>query len=165
MINRRTPQWLSLFMAACLLAACQTNGTAGGSMNQADSNTFPALISAARHAYQQGDLHAAEGLWRQLLQRDKQLYEGWCQLGHIGFRQHQYQSAVEAYQRCLQLHPQQPAIWHNLAVVRLRQATELLLQGQAYADQQEASDTQQQQQLLQHLLKLQRVSLVSHDAN
>ena len=122
--------------------------------------TFAPLLDNATKAYQQGDLQLAEGMFRQLIVRDPSLLMAWCHLGHIGFRQHQYEAALNAYQQCLRYQPQQPEIWHNMAVIKLREASELLIQGSAYLPPTtEASLTNQNYpRLIQSLMLLQRVS-------
>lgn len=119
-------------------------------------------LKAAEQAYRQGDLHLAEGLWRDIVSDSDHVSPGWCYLGHISFRQHRYDEALSSYQQCLDFRPQQPAIWRNMAALRLRQATELLLSGTAYLADREATAGQQRfnreyRKLLRQLMVLQQV--------
>ena len=141
-------------VALLTLLGCQTTAP------QFTETALQPAIENATLAYQQGDLELAEGLWRKLLARDPSLTLGWCHLGHIGFRQHHYDAAFNAYQKCLRYEPQQPAIWQNMAVIRLRQASELMLHGSAYLPATEHLSGQPQgyQRLLQSLMLLQRAS-------
>lgn len=104
------------------------------STQQVRFDTIEQQQKIAIAAYQQGDLHIAEGYWRKIVSAMPEHAQSWCQLGHVNYRLHRYQAASNAYQRCLNLAPEQANIWHNLAAVKLRQATELLLTGQAYLE-------------------------------
>jgi cytochrome c-type biogenesis protein CcmH/NrfG len=142
-------------MASVFMLGCQTT------QPQLGETTFQPAIDNAMMAYQQGDLQLAEGLWRRLLQRDPSLFMAWCHLGHIGFRQHDYDTALNAYQKCLRQQPQQAEIWHNMAVIKLRQASELLIQGSAYLPAEDSASHDHKhnyQRLLNALMALQRVS-------
>lgn len=91
-------------------------------------------IAAAHQAYQVGDLLSAEALLQHHLQSHPQDPDGWFLLGNIYLRTAQYQAAQRAYAQASQLRPAQPEIWHNLALVHLRQATHMLLEGQLHHD-------------------------------
>lgn len=148
-------QRFSYMMLACLfIGGCQSTQPKLGEL------TLQPAIENATAAYQQGDLQLAEGLWRRLLERDPSLLDAWCHLGHIGFRQHAYEAALSAYQKCLQYQPQQPEIWHNMAVIKLREASELLIQGSAFIDDNRDpnQDAHNYSRLLNALMLLQRVS-------
>lgn len=118
------------------------------------------LQKTAAAAYHIGDLHQAEGLWQQALAANPEVYSNWCSLAQVRFRLHQYDAAAIGYQRCLEGHAAQPLAWHNLAAVRLRQATEALLEGSMYLDDRADSEQLKRdyQALLEHLFKLQRAA-------
>jgi len=59
-----------IFFASLLIMGCQTTPTKFGEL------TLKPAIDHATAAYQQGDLHLAEGLWRRLLERDPSLLVG-----------------------------------------------------------------------------------------
>ena len=137
-----------------LLGGCQSTAP------QPTEMTFAPLLDNATKSYQQGDLQLAEGLFRQLIAHDPSLMIAWCHLGHIGFRQHRYEAAINAYQQCIRYQPQQPDIWQNMAVIKLREASELLIQGSAFLPPaQEAQQIQSNySRLIQSLMLLQRIS-------
>ncbi len=126
----------------------------------------------AQDAYLSGDLHLAEGLWRRAIKRNSQLQHLWCKIGHVNFRLHEYEAAFQAYQRCLADDREQPIVWRNLAAVRLRQATELLLIGHKYLVTITAPETQQfrsdYERLMKQLLSFHRAPTAlrpAHDNN
>lgn len=136
-----------------LLSGCQSTAP-----KLAESTLAP-LLDNAMKSYQYGDLQLAEGMFRQLISRDPSLVVAWCHLGHIGFRQHHYEAALNAYQQCLRYQPQQPDIWQNMAVIRLRQASELLIQGSAFfpPDDEGYLSNPDYPRLIQSLMVLQRL--------
>lgn len=149
---------ISILVLALLLMGCQTTQS-----RELELQLEPALY-AAQTAYRQGDLHFAEGLWRQVLDAYPEQGQVWCDIGHVNYRVHRYDAAYEAYQFCLANNPQQPDIWKNLAAIRLRQATELLLAGHAYLGMPTSFGARNNQaqryeyeMLMQQLLALHRV--------
>ncbi len=146
--------WLLLLMV--VIAGCATTGS------PAHDPAARSSLKAAELAYRQGDLHLAEGLWREIVSDNDDGSPGWCYLGHISFRQHRYEEALRAYRHCLEFRQQQPEIWRNMAALRLRQATELLLSGSAYLAAGEPTAAQQRfnreyRKLLRQLMALQQV--------
>ncbi|RWU08758.1 tetratricopeptide repeat protein [Pseudidiomarina gelatinasegens] len=95
-------------------------------------NTLEQQRAIASKSYQQGDLHVAEGYLQRIVSSLPKDSASWCKLGHINYRLNRYSAATNAYERCLSLTPELPEIWHNLAAVKLREATEFLLTGRAY---------------------------------
>ncbi|HET8816922.1 MAG TPA: hypothetical protein VFM61_05675 [Pseudidiomarina sp.] len=118
------------------------------------------LQRTAAAAYHIGDLHQAEGLWQQALVENPNVYSNWCSLGQVRFRLHQYDASAVGYQRCLDGSSAQPLVWYNLAAVRLRQATEALMEGSMHLD--ESTEYNQLKRdyeaLLAYLFKLQRAA-------
>ena len=119
--------------------------------------SYGKLVQNARHAYQLGDLSLAESLWRQALELRPTVQQGYCELGQISFRLHRYAEAESHYLRCLSANPKQPEVWHNLAALQIRQATEFLLQSESHDS---AGDNEQSGELLKLLLQLQRTELL-----
>ncbi len=115
-----------VIVSSLVLSACELTAT------RPDSGATDTYYRIAWQAYQQGDLHVAEGYLHQVTAAEPNHAHSWCLLGHIGFRLNRYDAAHQAYDKCLQIHPQQPMIWHNLAALKLRQATELLITGLPY---------------------------------
>lgn len=99
------------------------------------SGTRPTeLRSTAQYAYSAGDLITAEGLLREALALHAQDADSWFLLGNIYLRTRQYTAAERAYREAARLKPEQHQIWHNLAVIHIRQATQTLLEGQQHVD-------------------------------
>lgn len=115
-----------LIIIPILLWGCKNTPT------DASFETIETLQQLARSSYQAGDLHQAEGYWRELTRLTPLHSLAWCQLGHVHYRLHRYQAASKAYHKCLEINPNQVDIWHNLSAVKLREATETLLLGRAY---------------------------------
>ncbi|OZB05659.1 MAG: hypothetical protein B7X54_04795 [Idiomarina sp. 34-48-12] len=121
-------KYLSVFVGGMLTIAL-TGCNATQKVNFANVQQH---YTVAKTGYTQGDLHTAEGYLLKVVKAQPNHHESWCLLGHVYYRLNSYQAASNAYQTCLSLRPEQSAIWHNLAAVRLRQATELLIKGMPY---------------------------------
>lgn len=119
---------------------------------------YEALLRQAKVSYEQGDMHKSESLWLQLVNVHADLPIVHQYLGHISFRFGRWQEAHSHYQNSLALQPEQPHLWHNLAVIRLRQATETLIRAQQYRPL--ADD----EKLLAQLLKMQRMEHLLHES-
>lgn len=85
---------------------------------------------AAVRAYRSGDLLQAEGLLRKLLLSYPDDARAWLLLGNIHMRSQEFAAAHQAYQKASEYQPDDPVIWHNLAVSHLRLATTALIKGQ-----------------------------------
>lgn len=118
----------SLLITLGLLSACQSTPTSLQLQSQRS-------VTAAQQAYHLGDLLSAEALLQSHLQLHADDADGWFLLGNIYLRTAQYPAAQRAYARASQLSPKQAEIWHNLALVHLRQATHVLLEGQLHHDE------------------------------
>lgn len=118
----------------CFLTALPIVFIAAGcaSTEKVTFNTLEQQRAIASKSYQQGDLHVAEGYLQRIVSSLPEHSDSWCKLGHINYRLNRYSAATSAYEKCLTLTPEQPEIWHNLAAVKLREATEFLLTGRAY---------------------------------
>ncbi|WP_417667037.1 tetratricopeptide repeat protein [Pseudidiomarina sp.] len=118
----------------CVLAVLPSvvMGSGCAATGKTTFNTLEQQRAIASKSYQQGDLHVAEGYLQRIVSSLPKDSVSWCQLGHINYRLNRYLAATNAYQKCLSITPEQPEIWHNLAAVKLRQATEFLLTGRAY---------------------------------
>jgi len=81
-------------------------------------------------AYMSGHLEMAEALYRELLQTRNDYAPAWFRLGNIYTRTNRLNAAVSAYQNCLQNNNEHERAWHNLAITRIRQATEVLINSQ-----------------------------------
>lgn len=121
-------KFLSAFLVGILVLAL----TGCNSTQKVNFANVQQHYAVAKTGYIQGDLHTAEGYLLKVVKAQPNHHESWCLLGHVYYRLNSYQAASNAYQTCLSLKPEQSAIWHNLAAVRLRQATELLIKGMPY---------------------------------
>lgn len=112
--------WMVLFISGCV----------SPSVNPRPSE----LRATAQQAYYAGDLITAEGLLRRALSYNDKDADSWFLLGNIYLRTQQYVAAQNAYQRAARLKPEQAEIWHNLALIHIRQATQTLLEGRRHVD-------------------------------
>lgn len=151
-----------LIMISLVLATTGCNTTKGVNFSTVEQH-----YSIATVVYERGDLHTAEGSLQQVLKTQPRHLESWCLLGHVYYRLNRYEAADNAYQKCLALRAEQPAIWHNLAAVKLRQATELLITGLPYLElsERETEFSANYRLLLQELAQLHGVSSLSIEAH
>ena len=82
----------------------------------------------AQLAYEKGEDAKAETLYRSLARRMPTDSETWLRLGNLYARRNLPDDAAAAYQRALIANNTEVRAWHNLGVVRLRQAYAALLQ-------------------------------------
>lgn len=146
--------YLFILLALVILTSgCKTT-------NDVNFSSVEQHYSIASDVYQQGDLHTAEGFLQKVIKAQPNHRESWCLLGHVYYRLNSYRAADNAYQKCLSLRGEQPQIWHNLAAVKLRQATELLITGLPYLEPNESNVTfnANYRLLLQELAHLHGVS-------
>lgn len=87
------------------------------------------LRTSAQRAYIGGDLVSAEAILQQNIAGHPRDADSWFLLGNIHLRRGHYEAAQGAYQQAALLKPEQGAIWHNLALVHIRLATQTLLKG------------------------------------
>ena len=92
-----------------------------------------ALQESAAAAYAQGNAPAATGLYTQLVQGAPNDVQAWHRLGNLELLDGHYTQALIAYEHVLQLGGGNAGVWHNVAVIRLREAQAALDQVQAQA--------------------------------
>ncbi len=92
-----------------------------------------ALQESAAVAYAQGNAPAATGLYTQLVQGAPNDVQAWHRLGNLELLDERYAQALIAYEHVLQLGGGNAGVWHNVAVIRLREAQAALNQVQAQA--------------------------------
>jgi tetratricopeptide (TPR) repeat protein len=73
-------------------------------------------------AYRSNDMEHAVALYLQLTRMIPQEADYWYMLGNSYVRTQQPDRAVEAYQQALVRNPDHTRAWHNLGIVRMRQA-------------------------------------------
>ncbi len=143
--------------AAALAAALALGGcasTVATAIKITDND--PDLITINREAqlaYEKGEDAKAEALYRSLARRMPTDSETWIRLGNLYARRNLPEDAAAAYQRALLANNTEVRAWHNLGVVRLRQAYAALLQ--AYANLTPANPLYRQvEAALEHLAQL-----------
>ena len=92
-----------------------------------DSTGLLSVKRAADQAYAQGDLARAGVDYQKLAQAMPEDAWVWFRLGNIAARQGHPNTAVKNYQAALIRDPKLAPAWHNLAIVRLRQAQSALI--------------------------------------
>lgn len=92
-----------------------------------------ALQESAAVAYAQGNAPGAIGLYTQLVQSAPNDVQAWHRLGNLELLDEHYAQALLAYEHVLQLGGGDAGVWHNVAVIRLREAQAALNQVQAQA--------------------------------
>lgn len=112
-----------ILFASALLCACAS--PQGPKPNPADQDLRTQLAQADR-ALREARLVDAEYHYRQLSQQHPRLPEVWLRLGNIYTRQAQFEAAMRAYRDGLQHRPDDGRLWHNLALVELKQAIHTL---------------------------------------
>ena len=126
-----------VLMVRCLfvlLVIVILTGCAGAHKKQ-NNNTSVNLVqleNKAEAAYVAGHLDLAEGMYRQLLSVRDNYAPAWFRLGNIYTRSNRLKAAVAAYQRCIQIDNEHEKAWFNLAIARMRQSTEVLIQAQPH---------------------------------
>ncbi|HCE40695.1 MAG: hypothetical protein CL543_10960 [Alcanivorax sp.] len=121
--------WPTLILAA-LLSACAT------SASNIDGDNNANKLRRAEQAYTDGLFVEAEAYYRELVNDNPELYQGWFRLGNIYARSGQLDAAITMYERCLELDPDQARAWYNLALVRTRQSLRTLADAeQRFSDQ------------------------------
>ncbi len=117
---------------AVLLAAAACAGCAGGNAWEAkplDPDADLVTINReAELAYESGEAAKAEALYKSLVRRMPNDAETWFRLGNLYARNNRPDEAANAYQKALLANNADPRAWHNLGVVRLRQAWAAMLQ-------------------------------------
>lgn len=109
---------LSILLSVCLLlAGCVAAG------NPKVDYSLDEQLSRADQAYREARLEDAEPIYRQISLSHPELKDVWFRLGNIYTRQIQLDAAVRAYERVIQLDPNDGRAWYNLSLVRVKQAT------------------------------------------
>tara|TARA_R110000787_G_scaffold211663_9_gene321508 strand:+ start:32005 stop:32496 length:492 start_codon:yes stop_codon:yes gene_type:complete len=83
-------------------------------------------LERASLALREARLLDAEVMYRELSVSHPRLPEVWLQLGNIYTRQAQLEAAMRAYKDGLKYTREDGRLWHNLAVVELKQAIQTL---------------------------------------
>jgi Flp pilus assembly protein TadD len=161
-MNARALAAVALALSAVFAAGCTT--AVSGVIQSLDND--PDLMSInqeARLAYEGGELAKAETLYRSLARRMPNDAETWLRLGNLYARSNRPDEASSAYHHALMADNAEARAWHNLGVVRLRQAWASLLQAQATVKPSNGL-APQIDSLLEYLSKLPQIEAESHKA-
>lgn len=143
--------WLT---AALMLSACSS----APKVQQHDQSLYQ-LMALATMAYNEARLDSAETLYLQVLQRNPEYGEASFKLGNIYSRQGRLDAAVIRYQEALTNDSADGRVWHNLALVRVKQAISTLEMSEQYIGR----ESPYFQYLLQLQLQLNKLSSERHD--
>lgn len=113
------------------------------------------LQAEAEYAYQLALLDQAETLYLEILRSIPNFAPAWFRLGNIYSRTGRLDAAILAYERCVELEPENQKALYNMALVRLKQSHQII----SLARRQNGVDPQVQRQidgLYQALLRLQQ---------
>lgn len=126
---------LRALLGAAILAMAGCTTTMATAIKALDNE--PDLITINREAqlaYESGEDAKAEVLYRSLVRRMPNDSETWLRLGNLYARSNHADEAANAYQKALIANSGDPRAWHNLGVVRLRQAWASMLQAHTNLD-------------------------------
>lgn len=112
-----------LLAAALLLGACTQRA---GRVDHGSEAQLREQLASADLALREARLTDAEVLYRGLARSHPRLPEVWLQLGNIYARQAQLEAAMRSYKDGLQYNREDARLWHNLALIELRQAIHTL---------------------------------------
>jgi tetratricopeptide (TPR) repeat protein len=107
-------------LSSVLLAGCVAAGPPKVNYSLDDQ------LRRADQAYREARLEDAEPIYRQVTLDHPDLKDVWFRLGNIYTRQNQLEAAVRAYERTIQLDPNEGRAWYNLSLVHLKQAVATL---------------------------------------
>jgi cytochrome c-type biogenesis protein CcmH/NrfG len=112
---------LAAVLACALVAGC------GGMETRGAGEDLVKMQQDAQAAFDSGENARAEALYKGLARAMPNDAETWLRLGNLYARTDNADQAVNAYLTSLALNGADPRAWHNLGVVRLRQAWASLL--------------------------------------
>lgn len=114
-------------LAAILLCAVVAGCGMMESRPESGGEEFLKMQREAKAAFDNGENARAEVLYKGLLRAQPNDAETWFRLGNLYAQSDNADQAVNAYQMCLSVNGNDARCWHNLGVVRLRQAWAALL--------------------------------------
>lgn len=111
------------------MALCAVAAGCGGMETRTESGgeEYLKMQREAQAAFDNGENARAEVLYKGLVRAMPNDAETWFRLGNLYARSDNADQAVDAYLRCLSINGNDARAWHNLGVVRLRQAWAALL--------------------------------------
>ena len=143
-------------LAVLFLAGCGASAV----MQKIDNDPDVITINReAQLAYEGGENAKAEALYKSLVRKMPNDAETWFRLGNLYARANRPDEAANAYQRALIADNANPRAWHNLGVIRLRQAWASMMQAQEYLK----PDAPLYQSVDQVLKQLEKMPIVDAD--
>lgn len=118
---------IGLLLAGLLLGGCAGNG---GLKTETDS--LLELRHEAAALYQKKAYAEAMPLYQQLVEAVPNDAIAWFRLGNLHVRLQQPEKAIAAYQKAVLLDPGVSKAWHNIGILRLRQAANSFTQSLQY---------------------------------
>ncbi len=113
---------IGLLLVALIGCTSTSSGDLMGDFEQA--NTY----------YAKGMYSDAERILLGLAKKTPNNYEVYFKLGNIYVRTGQFEAAERAYQRCMEIDPEQPKGWYNMSLLRVKQALYLAEQGRTHSN-------------------------------
>ncbi|MBS0213708.1 MAG: hypothetical protein JSR26_11105 [Proteobacteria bacterium] len=86
----------------------------------------PALRAQAEAAYARGDAAGALSAYQQLVGHGAGDAQTWTRIGNLEWLQDAPAAATAAFEMAVRLDPKATEAWHNLAIIRMRQAQAML---------------------------------------
>jgi hypothetical protein len=115
---------MNLAWLCCLaLAGCSS----GPTRHAVKLDSILQVQQQADQAYTSGDMAASIALYQKLTEAVPQEADYWYRLGNAYARLQQPDQAVDAYQQAIKRNGAHARAWHNLAIVRMRQAQAALI--------------------------------------
>ncbi|MDA6066330.1 hypothetical protein [Idiomarina abyssalis] len=112
-------------------------------------------FESAVNWYQTGDLLSAEQHLHWLHKKGLGTDKSWKLLGNIYFRQYRFEASQSAYRNSLKMNAADEEVWFNLALLSLRQTTNILMDARVELDTFDG----ELEILLSELLELQKARL------
>ncbi|MGO3847702.1 MAG: tetratricopeptide repeat protein [Pseudoalteromonas prydzensis] len=142
------------FVYLLLIVLAITGCTSSSNVQEQSQLNLVEIENRAEAAYLAGHLDMAEGLYRQLIKEKDNYAPAWFRLGNIYTRSNRLDGAISAYQRCIQLDNTHEKAWYNLAIARMRQSTEVLIEAQKHLEDSSPAKAQMDELFIQ-LMRLQ----------
>ena len=134
-MNRSIPRAMAPLLAALLLAGCAAGmGGQNGPMVQSPQAGETELLTRPQFSANDGEAARTETLYISVLRRVPNEAETWFRLGNLYANNNRPDPAAAAYNRALLADNGNSKAYHNLGIIRLRQAYAALLQGQLTVD-------------------------------
>lgn len=143
------------FVYLLLIVLAITGCTSSSNVQEQSQLNLVEIENRAEAAYLAGHLDMAEGLYRQLIKEKDNYAPAWFRLGNIYTRSNRLDGAISAYQRCIQLDNTHEKAWYNLAIARMRQSTEVLIEAQKHLEDSSPAKKAQMDELFIQLMRLQ----------